>query len=222
MPALRRLGVTSIDFIAVSHSNLDHYSAVLELTDEFGVGRILVTSQMLRTATDEPDESLSYLLDGLSRRFVQVQPVAAGHQLQLGESTWTWIHPHESDRFSKPNDESMVIRIEAAGKRLLLCGDIQKNAIQTLLRRKVEDAGLLEADIVELPHHGSFNPAAVAFIEIVNPRIVMQSTGYRRWKADRWADTLAGRLRLVTARDGACTIRVDHAGGLHTNRFHAP
>ena len=81
---------------------------------------------------------------------------------------------------------------------------------------------MLTADIVELPHHGSFNPAAIGFIEIVNPRIVMQSTGYRRWRADRWEETLADRLRLVTARDGACSIRVDHAGGLRTGRFHAP
>ena len=222
LPALRRLGVTSIDFIAVSHSNLDHYSAVLELVDEFGVGRVLVTPQMLRTATDEPDESLSYLLDGLSRRFVQVQPVAAGYQLQLGESSWTWIHPAENDRYPKPNDESMVVRIDAAGRRVLLCGDIQKKAITSLTDRYARDTDMLTADIVELPHHGSFNPAVIGFIEIVNPRIVMQSTGYRRWRADRWEETLADRLRLVTARDGACSIRVDHAGGLRTGRFHAP
>ena len=222
LPALRRLGVTSIDFIAVIHSNLDHYSAVLELVDEFGVGRVLVTPQMLLTATDEPDESLSYLLDGLSRRFVQVQPVAAGYQLQLGESSWTWIHPAEYDRYPKPNDESMVIRIDAAGRRVLRCGHIQQAAITSLTDRQTREADMLPAETVDLLPPGSSHPAVPGLIEIVNPRIVMQSTGYRRWRADRWEETLADRLRLVTARDGACSIRVDHAGGLRTGRFHAP
>ncbi len=222
LPALRRLGVTSIDFIAVSHSNLDHYSAVLELADEFGVGTVLISPQMLRTAADEPEQALSYLLDGLSRRFVQIQPVAAGHRLQLGESSWTWIHPAENDRYSKPNDESMVVRINAAGRRILLCGDIQSNAIRSLTDQHALDKDLLKADVVELPHHGSYNPAVVGFIEIVDPQIVMQSTGYRRFRSDLWANTLQDRLRLVTTRDGACSIRVDHAGGLRTDRFHAP
>src|SRR5207247_576105 len=54
IPALRRLGVRSIDAIAVTHADLDHYSAVLEISREFGAGEVLMTPQFLQEAREQP------------------------------------------------------------------------------------------------------------------------------------------------------------------------
>jgi beta-lactamase superfamily II metal-dependent hydrolase len=80
-------------------------------------------------------------------------------------------------------------------------------------------AGLVQADIMELPHHGSHNATAERFVDAVNPRIVMQSTGWMRWNRDKWAQQLKHAERLVTARDGACSVQIDDTGKLSTHRF---
>lgn len=219
VPALRRLGVRTIDFIAISHANLDHYSAVLEIVDAFKVDTVLVTPHMHRSAEGNREGSVSYLFDQLTARFVRIDQVVAGYSRRLGTCEWRWIHPDRDDRFDASNNESMVILIQGADRTALLCGDIQSEAIQLLMERAVSGRFELGADVLELPHHGSHNVAAQGFVRIVDPEIVMQSTGARRWMADRWADDLKDRVRLVTVRDGACSVQFNAEGDLFHQRF---
>jgi hypothetical protein len=46
----------------------------------------------------------------------------------------------------------------------------------------------------------------------------MQSTGWQRWRRDEWADALAATDRLVTARDGAGRVSIDHNGKIEVAR----
>jgi competence protein ComEC len=217
VPALRRLGVRSVDAVAVSHPNLDHYSAVLEVVDAFGVGSVLVTPQFLETATADPAGPVMFLLDGLAQRYVSVSPIGAGHARAFGPSRWTWLCPQTAARYERANEGSMVILIEAAGRHVILCGDIQRGAMEHLA---VSHVGL-SADVVELPHHGSHHREAEMFLERLGPRLVLQSTGRTRWirTRDRWQETLARTEHLVTARDGACWVEIDRDGTLRWGRY---
>ena len=216
VPALERLGVRSIDAIAVSHPNLDHYSAVLELADAFGVGSVLVTPQLARAAAADPAGPVMHLLDGLSGRSVPVIEVARGRRMRFGDARWAWLHPEPARRFAHANDGSMVISIEAAGRRVLLCGDIQRQAMEIL-----DACPRLQADVLELPHHGSFSRHAVEFIGAVDPQFVLQSTGPARWRRTRagWEESLGGRRWLVSARDGASWIEIGPDGSMEAGSF---
>jgi competence protein ComEC len=110
-----------------------------------------------------------------------------------------------------------VIRIQSAGRTVLLTGDIQDEAIATLFNTGGEFD--LTADILELPHHGGYREAAVQFVMRVDPSVVMQSASRSRWRGDRWASILADRERLITARDGACWVQVDEGGAISVGRF---
>ncbi|MCZ6836790.1 MAG: MBL fold metallo-hydrolase, partial [Planctomycetota bacterium] len=218
VPALRRLNVRTIDFIAISHANLDHYSAVLEIVDEFEVQKVLVTPHLIETARLDHESPIAHLLDQLTQRYVMVSPTSAGDRMTLGDATLTWLHPDEDDRFTMANDSSMVIRIDAGGRSALLCGDLQQRGIIDLLTGQE----FVKVDILELPHHGSYSVEAVEFLRLADPEIVLQSTGLRRWEADRWRDELAQRQRLVTARDGACGVIIDREGRIETWRYITP
>ena len=174
---------------------------------------------MVEAARSQPDSALGQLLDQLTKRMKRLDEIAAGQVREVGASTWTWLHPDEVARYPKSNDESMVIRIETANRAAIVCGDIQREVLRQLIAAHVEGELNIAADIVELPHHGSYNEEATAFIRHVNPQVVMQSTGPRRWRTDRWATELADRIRLVTARDGACTVRIDGRGHISVERF---
>jgi beta-lactamase superfamily II metal-dependent hydrolase len=140
---------------------------------------------------------------------------AAGAQRQFGVATWTWLNPVPDRSYEFANDSSMVIQVRCAGQRALLCGDIQQEAMNDLLR----DADSVRAEIVELPHHGSHHGLSEFFIDRVKPAVVMQSTGWTRWRRDQWAGKLNGIQRLVTARDGACWVEIGPDGRIETGRF---
>ncbi len=207
VPALRRLGVRSIDALVISHPNLDHYAASLEVADAFSIGRVLVTPQFVAEAELDPFGPVMFLLGGLAQRRVRVIEVAAGDQRLFGACRWSWLHPDPARSYETSNDGSMVIRIEAAGRSVLLCGDIQRDAMHQL-------GELSPADIVELPHHGSYHAPAAAFMTQLDPLVVLQSTARARWRRtdDHWSAVLGESRRLVTARDGACSVRIDRSG----------
>lgn len=217
IPAMRRLGVRSIDAIIVSHADFDHYSAVVDLVEEFDVAELLVTPQFVAEALADRTGSAAFLLESVKDGRIVVEQVASGATRQSGDATWTWLHPTPDRAYRRGNDASMVIRIECAERRVLLCGDIQREAIEELLVN--HDASALRADIAELPHHGSYIEAADQFMRLVRPAVVMQSTGWQRWRRDEWAQALANTDRLVTARDGAARVSIDHSGKIEVARY---
>jgi len=215
VPAMRALGIHDVHAIVLSHANLDHYSAVLEVVDAMDTPCVFITPQFERHVRAEPFGAPAHLLDQLIQRRVAVESVSAGAQRTFGEMTWNWLHPAASAQYDRANDHSTVIRIECAERSVLLTGDVQEDAINDLLA----DEHILACDIIELPHHGSFNEPAVQLIKRASPELIMQSTGRWRWRRDRWAHVLEDARRLVTARDGACWIEIDHDGNITTGRF---
>ena len=219
VPALRALGVRRLDAIIVSHANVDHFGAVLDLADALPVGVVQVSPQMsaLARAGDQRDAA-ARLFDGLAARSVPVTTAACGRETVVGPSRWTWLHPPDDASFDAVNDASLVLRIAVSGRTVLLCGDIQRRAMLALLEREPS----LRADVIELPHHGSFHDVAAAFVTGLDPRIVLQSTGPRRLRPDRWATLLADTERLITARDGASWVEIDADGSTRVGRFRRP
>ena len=217
VPALRRLGVRALDAVVVSHANLDHYAGALEIAEALPVRSVLVTPQLRAAAGADPEGSVAFLLEGLRRRRVAIGTVAEGEMRVFGAARWRWLHPRRRDAFAQVNDASMVVRIEGEGGTVLLTGDIQATAIAALGERGVP----LAAEVLELPHHGAHHRAAMALVETVAPRVILQSTGYGGWRRTeaRWSEHLAGRAWLVTARDGACRVLIDADGQISTGRF---
>jgi competence protein ComEC len=219
VPTMRRLGIRSIDEIFISHANLDHYSAVIELAESFDVARITVTPQFIRVAESEPDGPVAYLIDVLTDRGCAIHTASAADVRTIGECTWRWLHPASDFEHELINNCSSVIRIDVAGgRRVMLCGDAQREALAMLL----EDPAAIDVDVIELPHHGSHSAVAESFVAAASPLVVMQSTGPLRMRNDRWSAALASVERMVTCRDGQCTIEVDDDGGVAVQKFVKP
>lgn len=215
VPALEALGVRSVDALVVSHANLDHFSAAIEIAERFRIRRVCVTHQFMRAAEHNSFSPGAYLLEELTQRRAAIEVIARGEHRRFGSIEWTFLHPPADGRFNIVNDSSCVISITAANRRVLLTGDIQREAMAMLL----SDPSAIDADVLELPHHGSHHPLAETFVDAVSPQIVLQSTGWSRWERDQWAESLKGVERLVTTRDGACWVEIWDDGAIRTGRF---
>lgn len=206
-----------VDAIFISHPDLDHLSALADVTRYARVERVLIHDALL--AAERTNPAIAQLFGTMRSRGVEFQMVKAGDSVRLGRATWSVLWPSEGYRSRRDNDLSLVLSVEIdAGQgverpRLLLSGDIETEPAARLTAMHSRGEVDLRCDVLEIPHHGSWREAVVGYIAASNPSFILQSTAMRRFAQDRFQPHLAPDVRrLVTCRDG--TVRVSfHADG---------
>lgn len=211
--ALRALGAPRIRRAILSHPNLDHFAALPDLARPLGLREALAGPAVVPDAQESPDGATAFLLRQLAMRGVRVTTVAAGDAVALDGARVEILSPAPGAQWRKDNDASLVIRIEVdtdAGPRAaLLTGDIEDDAVRALRAAHPD----LRADIVEVPHHGSARPPAMALVASLRAAVALQSTGHSRVDDDRWRAVREATPRwLVTARDGAVHAEILRSG----------
>nr|MBP7911874.1 DNA internalization-related competence protein ComEC/Rec2 [Pseudomonadales bacterium] len=191
-PALARSGVRRLDRLVISHADNDHSGgaaglfAALPVDDALGAEGI----------------------EGLSSRSCE-----RGMRWEWDGVAFAVLHPRAGLPGSD-NNRSCVLRIAAAGRVLLLAGDIEAEAEALLLASARQQ---LRADILLVPHHGSHSSSTPAFVAAVQPRYALVSAGHRNRFGHPHPDVLAryrasGAEILETARHGAVRLQVDAHG----------
>lgn len=218
VPALRSLGVRRLDAIVVTHANLDHFNAVADVVRAVPVDAVVVSPPLLDEARRLPESPIGRWLLDLHASGVAVVETSRGDRLRFGGLAWRVLHPTAGEACRSANDASIVAAVGLVGDpdrttRLLVCGDIQDEAIARVLSREPA----LSAIVMELPHHGSWRPLAVTLLDHVDPEAIVQSTGPDRWWLDRWRDACGARRRGITCRDGRVSFEVDFSGRVRSD-----
>eukprot|EP00752_Nemacystus_decipiens_P013963 g12399.t1 len=218
VPALKAMSVGRIDTLMLSHADLDHFVGVIDLLDAVEVGQVLVSPDVLRQAEEHPHRAAGYLVQAIRALGHEPEPIEQGWSMTMGEADLALLWPAPGYHSDKSNNNSLVLAIEAAGRRVLLNGDIQDDAIQQLLGQGLS----LRADVTDLAHHGSFVASSPKWLEAVGPGVVLQSSGPRRQDEDRWEVLLqeAGIQRYKTFERGMVELRISGNGemGWSTHR----
>ncbi|MCX5660507.1 MAG: ComEC/Rec2 family competence protein [Planctomycetota bacterium] len=219
-PAMQSLGVARIDVLMVSHADLDHFCGVVDLADRIAIGRVLTTRYVLDAARAHPNSAAGALIDGLRRRGVPIEQVGRGWTERHAGATLELVWPPPDLESPRSNDTSLVLSTKAAGRRMLLNGDIQQAAMTGLFAAGQD----LAADVTDLPHHGSFVEASPRWYRAVGPSIVLQSTGPVRLHPDKWAGTIDPEqvTRLITDARGMVSVAVEGDGTMKWTGFRPP
>lgn len=222
--ALRALGIDSLAAIVVSHANFDHFSGVHSLAVGFGPTRLLSSGYFERERTSS--QSVARFFQLFSKDRLELETIHAGDRFDVGEATVRVLWPPaDLDATWKPNDRSLVLRVEAHGRRILIPGDIERDAIRALLAARRDGSVDLRADVLVAPHHGAvLGGDTEDFYRAVDPRVVIVSTAKPRPKlADLVHATLRPGCRLVSTRDaGAVTVGIGPDGEIRTETPFAP
>jgi competence protein ComEC len=216
-PALAELGVRRLDAMILSHADLDHFAGAVDVADRVLIARVLAPPQLIGEAAEHPHGTAAFLVEQLRQRSIPIEPVAQGWSQQWGDAELRLLWPPPDYEADRANDTSLVLSVRAAGRRILLNGDIQQQAITHLLARGES----LDADVCDLPHHGSYVAASPAWLGAVSPRIVLQSSGRARLFNDQWAPLLdeRGVQRLVSQEVGMVEVTVMRDGGIGWKSF---
>jgi len=211
--ALTELNVPELNAIIISHPDVDHFGGVPELLRTFAVDRIVSSPRTLAQANADPSGSAAAMLKfvGQHASATKVKFADAGTVLQVGRFSCDVLSPPtDVPPWTNDNDHSLVLRVRSGmGPKILLTGDAGPAALARL--NTIVLAGQLQSpQVLELPHHGSFNPQAEELVRQIDPKLVLQSTGPRRLNNPAWdaaKETRQGpRPWLITARDGAVWV----------------
>lgn len=215
--AVRELGAGNVRTAIITHANVDHYSGLVDVVGPLGVRAVLVSGVFAAEAERAPRGGPGRLLARLAERGVEVRVVGAGDSFAMGDARVAFVWPPAGYVPRMVNDASLVARVRVqseAGERIaLLTGDIGPQSIARLMEEG--DAGALAgASILEVPHHGSVNDAAMEFVRRAGAAAVLQSTGPERARREEWGAVAGGSAWKVTARDGAAWAEVLRDGGV--------
>lgn len=215
LPTLARLGFDRVDVLVISHAHPDHLGAALAVARRLPIGELWVPPCGL----DHP--KLQRLAALVRSAGGAVRVVARAPPFELGGARAEILWPPEDA--TRPdgacryglNDASVVLRLDYAGRSILLTGDIEAPAEAAL----VQAGAALAADVLKVPHHGSKTSSTPAFVAAVSPKVAVVSGAPFRRRMPPHGEVIA-RYRAqgvpvwVTGSEGAVTVRVAEDGGV--------
>jgi competence protein ComEC len=214
-PFLRHAGCTNIDSVILSHADLDHISAAVDVAAGYQAHEVLTGEHFAKHARETaPGERLLRRLDEIQRPPRILEP---GQRIPLARDTAIEVlwPPDDHDKFAG-NDLALVLKLTHAGRSILFTGDIEDAAMRELLR----DPSRLKADVLVAPHHGSSESLTGEFVAAVNPSAIVSSNDRTLTRKQVRFESLIGNSPLFrTHTSGAITMEIGEDGALRVSPF---
>jgi competence protein ComEC len=198
-------GLRRVDAVVLSHADADHYNALPDLLKQFGVGAVYVSPVMF----DEPTPALDALRDAIHQAHAPLREISLGDRLAAAPGVLAEVvHPPRRGVLGTDNANSIVLHLEAYGRRVLLTGDLEGPALESLLEE--EPVGY---DAALAPHHGSNHSNPPGFAAWARPHATVISGAQRDINPQvQSAFRGAGSSVYHTAQDGAVRVTLRPEG----------
>ena len=214
MPYLKHEGVSYLDAVVVTHPDSDHISGIRAMLEEAGVSGISIGTLYLPDVGETGRNEEYHELERLALNAgVAVQYLSVGDILHCGEVMLTCLHPEEGWEENEPNVYSAVLYLQYGSFTALFTGDLEGEG-EKLVQERLPDILPSEGvTLLKVAHHGSRNSTDEAFLQTVNPRIALISSG-RDNRYGHPHEELLKRLEdcgcriYRTQESGAVTVRV--------------
>lgn len=199
-PFLWSKRVKNIDYMVLSHPQLDHMGGLKFIAGNFNVGEFWWNG----------DGDLKELGRILEKKNVKIREVRGPLAFDIDGVTVEVLHPEKGMELP-PNDMSLVLRLKYGDFSLLFTGDITAEA-EAILSKKTAKVTVLKA-----PHHGSKYSSSEGFLSSVRPEFVIVSAGRNNQFGFPHEETLAryvktGARVYRTDVDGAVMLESDGKG----------
>lgn len=201
-PALRALGVARLDLLVASHADLDHRGGLPAVLRALPVARVWLPHG------GRADPAFAELLRAARAAGAAVEEHGAGSApLRIGDLRVEALWPPREELGGSRNDRSLTLRIEAAGRAVLLPGDLGAEAERRLVAKGVP----LRADVLKLGHHGSRSSSSGPWLAAVGGAVAVASAPRAGRFGMPHAEVVARVARAGyslwwTGRDGAVLI----------------
>ncbi len=213
LPVVRLHSLRKIDLAILTHAHGDHASGIVELLECGMIDRLCLPvtshrSSRMPSENDWESDLTDLLLDTAREAGVTCFSLKAGDRLELGSICADIYYPEEERDNYDLNDDSLVLRFDMDGFKILFTGDLTQEGERLLVCQSRE----LSADLLHVSHHGSRSSSSVSFLKAVSPSVSVISVG-RENRFSHPHMTVLQRLIDV----GSDVFRTDRSGALILN-----
>jgi len=199
--ALRRLGVTRLSAVVVTHPHADHTG---------GLSGVVYDYRPRLAYVGEGAGSASGALQSVGARITKVR---RGATLRFGALRAKVLSPGSLS--GEPNEDSVVLLLEGGGKRFLFTGDCT-GANESLLGSICARGPPLY--LLKVAHHGSRYSTSSSFLSETRPKFAVISVGPNSYghptPATIAALKAAGTRIYSTQKNGTLTLTVAASGAV--------
>jgi competence protein ComEC len=205
-PASWALGVRRIDYMSVTHGDLDHIGGALSLFRDFRPFEVW-------EGVPVPPHAPTRELRAFAGRAGSVwRTLQRGDRAHFGAVEVIVHHPPppEWERQRVRNDDSEVLEIRYGGVSIVFTGDIGREVEQAI----APSFARASIRIMKVPHHGSATSSSQLFLDALRPDIAVFSAGRGNPFGHPVASVLdryrrAGAAMYRTDQDGAVSVETD-------------
>ncbi len=170
VPFLHHTGVSSLQALVITHPDLDHYGGALNIIKTFPVKELWISD----CARIEDKKSWQRVISESYKRGIIIRDITPGFIWKENFFEMTALHP-DTRRCIDVNTQSVTFRIKGLGHSAILTGDLTIAGEKEILRKKV----YLKSDVLKLGHHGSKTSSSKDFLQAVDPKLAIISSGRR-------------------------------------------
>ncbi len=165
---LEELGVTRLYAAVATHPHADHIGGMAQVIEAFPIDHFYMGPETQNTST------YSKMLDALEAQGVQPTIPTPGDELVFDSgASLTFLGPADDVPGGNLNDRSLVTLFRAGDQNVLLMGDAEAAAEQSLLAHYPS----LRCDILKVGHHGAATSSSLSFLQTVQPSVAVISCG---------------------------------------------
>ena len=169
LPLLVDRGVRKLDVVILSHAHPDHCGGLPAVIEQLQVGEVWLNPRRLR------GECAQMMLETIRDRGTPVRLVRETAHTDAGELHLDAITVTHPIRRASENNSSIVLRVDARNRSLLLTGDIEREAEAELAPR------IRHVDILKVAHHGSHSSSTPSLLDAAAPHLAVISCGRHNW-----------------------------------------
>lgn len=162
VPALKALGVDHLDVIYLSHADMDHVGALLDIIEA------IPTTTIHGTQATFLDQNIQEILPTLKEDTVELEIITAPMQV---DKELFLLYPWEVT--SGRNEDSLVLYGTIGEYTWLFTGDLEEEGERQLIQRYPQ----LTTDILKVGHHGSQTSTKDFFLKKIQPQEAWISSG---------------------------------------------
>ena len=163
---LDALGVDRLDLVVITHPHADHIGQFDQVMAAVAVDEVWWSGSVTTTQTFER------AVAALESSTAAYEEPRAGQSTTLGPLLFEILNPPSGVNLDDLHDASLGFRITYGDVRFLFTGDAEASAEQRMVATAGEQ---VDADILQLGHHGSSTSTTAPFLDAVGPQVAVYS-----------------------------------------------
>lgn len=158
IPLLKKLGISKIDYLVLTHGDFDHAGEAINLIRNFKVDKIYLNQG-----------NFNFLEKQIILNHKRTYQIAEGDLIKIGNISLTSLNKAYDDE----NDSSTILLMHYKNIKVLLTGDASVKSEKYIL----DTYDLGHIDILKLGHHGSKTSTSEGLLRKIRPNLGLISCG---------------------------------------------